>query len=578
MLLFALLLILWLVVMAMCAVFFARTNIVLPASIHSIFDTCWRQFGRLANKPLLCGTLIFAAVIVLRLAALPILPQPEPGCHDEFSYILGADTFASGRVTNPPHPMWEFFETEHVLFKPTYSSKYPPAQALVMALGLRLGHCWYGVLFSFAAMCTAIYWAARAYIPPRWALLVGLLPFVTPSITSYWCNSYWGGAVAGTGAALVYGACARLVRRLNIKDSAILGVGLALLANSRPFEGLVCITLPMLWLLASVVYKKRLKPSVVRYIVAPALVLATAAAGTLYYNYAVTGNALTMPHIVYHTQYELTPMWKGKPLYEEPVYHNQQLKDFWTKMDVLRFKRLQTPAGWLDSILNEYTAGMFAVYVGLWLMPFAISSPLSVRDKRMRVMWGSLAALTFAMFFEIYLHYFQRHYFAPISAAMYILLVQGIRHLRFLRVNNRRVGLALARLALLTAAIGFVANVFSLPYQRAIYDREQQRYPRARIAREMEARPGKQLVIVHFAEGHDPGDEYVYNRADIDNAKVVWAREFDPEKQKQLLDYYPDRKVWVLDVDASPTPRLYTLQESKKAVLTKSVNSDSWMK
>jgi hypothetical protein len=66
---------------------------------------------------------------------------------------------------------------------------------------------------------------------------------------------------------------------------------------------------------------------------------------------------------------------------------------------------------------------------------------------------------------------------------------------------------------------------------------------------------------VDYGKGHDLNQEWVYNRADIDHARIVWAREMGSARDLELIDYYPDRQVWKLvdhgdlGVDLSAIPR-----------------------
>ena len=529
---------------------FSLLVIFLPRLAPRVFHAVESLFLLLAARKTLAVIALFFIVIGARLAVLPQLPVPVPGIHDEYSYLLIADTLAHGRLANPTHPMWMSFESFHVNWFPTYSSKYPPGQGAVLALGQLLGRPWIGVLLSVAAMCAAILWMLQTWLPARWAFLGGVLVALKFGISSYWINSYWGGAVAATGGALVLGAMPRIVRRARRRDALLLGLGIAILANTRPYEGLLlCISVAgwFLWWLAGKTKSPAQPHTRIVRVLAPLAVVLTLTVGFIgYYNWRLTGNALLFPHALNSRTYRTMGLFLWDHPKEPLEYHNRQFEDFYNGWEREDYQNTW-PDVWKVSAEKMTRSGSTYFWWGaLLLLP---GLPFAFFDRKMRLpilifLLGTAAFLTSIWSFP--------HYAAPLTCVIFLMLVQAIRHLRTIRLGGRPLGLALswAIIYLLAADVGF-----SVPHH--ICDQLDWACKgdpsRAAIAKKLSDTPGKHLIMVRYEEDHNLHDEWVYNGAEIDTAKVLWARELDPVQNAKLFAYFKDRQIWLVEPDTDNT-------------------------
>jgi len=493
---------------------------------------------------------IAVVAILARLAILGLLPVPVPQVHDEFSYLLAADTFAHGRLTNPPHPMWLFLDTFHVLQQPTYMSIFPPAQGAVLALGQLLGHPWIGVLLSMALMCAAVIWMLQGWFPPQWALLGGLFVLSRFALFTYFVNSYWGGAVAAVGGALVLGAFPRIIHHQRPRDSFLLGVGAAILANSRPVEGFV-FCLPVAVALAVWLFS-RSSPALsitVPRVLAPAFcVLALTVLFAGYYNWRVTGNALVLPHALFMRQQCNCPVFAWQKPNPPLHYLNPQFDYFYNTL--VRNRYVPTWAGWKHRSWGWIKA-CFHLYVGSVLAISLLALPWVVRDRRMRLLLVQFCICVAGLLAVVYQ---EPHYAAPLVASGFALLVQSMRHLRHWNVFGRPVGVGLTRVIVLATLVS-VPFFVSETRRGATIHGEPWGISRAHMVQQLEAAPGLQLAIVRYSPDHVIHDEWVYNAADIDHSKVVWAREIPGQDLQPLLTYFSNRNVWLVEADQTP-PRL----------------------
>jgi hypothetical protein len=514
------------------------------------FQKLEQGLSRFAERKKLAVGLMFFGVAAVRLAVLPLLPVPIPGIHDEFSYLLMSDTFAHGRLANPTHPMWMSFETFHVNWFPTYSSMYPPAQGFVMAIGQLLGNPWIGVLLSDAAMCAAILWMLQAWMPARWALLGGVFAALNLGIASYWMNSYWGGAVAGTGGALVLGALGRILRRPSVSKALLLGLGVAILANSRPYEGFLFCLPAGLWLLWWLIGKAKSHITAgarIRIVLLPlsaVLVLTLAFIG--YYNWRLTGNALLMPHVLNTRTYHSTPLFLWEHLKPELTYHNQQFEDFYNG-----WEREDYQTTWKDArdVTAEKVARMGVEFFWPAVVFLLPALPFAFRDRRMLLLVITLFVCLAGVFAVIWS---APHYAAPVTCIIYALLAQAVRHLRTMKWKARPVGVALSRalvaLLVLSTCVSVARRSCDPLWWTCTGDPS-----RVAVIKQLLATPGKHLIVVRYSDDHNIHDEWVYNGADIDGSRVIWARELDPDQNAKLFAYFKDRKIWLVEPDIDNT-------------------------
>ena len=530
----------------------------------SVFAQIERTFTKLARNKVAAVVFVALAGLLLRLAILPWCHVPLPFVPDDFSFLLASDTFSHGRLTNPTPDMWIHFESIHIDMQPTYMSMYFPTQGLAMAAGkLLFGQPWVGILIMSALMCGAICWMLQAWLPPTWAFLGGMLAIVHLGLFSYWINTFHAaGSIAGLGGALVLGGLPRFKRHPLFRYAMAMAIGIALMFTTRPFESML-LFIPVAASLGRWLFTAENRPGGVvlfRRTALPVILVVGTASWMGYYNYRVFGSPLTLPYTVNRATYAMAPYFAWQKPRPEPAYHHEEMRRFYHIDEFDDYQRAHSPLGFIGMSLLKAVLGVL-FFAGLALLPLMFMFRRVLHDRRMRFLVLCLLVLAAGMLVEIFLI---PHYMAPFTAAIYALGLQAMRHMWQWRPGDQPVGMALIRftctLLLVMSGLRLYAQPLHLSFPEwpsstwnfSWYGPDVFGKDRVSVEQQLQSLPGNQLAIVRYAPKHNPQDEWVYNAADINASKVIWAREMDAANNRELFEFYKDRKVWLVQPDLQP--------------------------
>jgi hypothetical protein len=279
-------------------------------------------------------------------------------------------------------------------------------------------------------------------------------------------------------------------------------------------------------------------------------------AGTLvfvgYYNQRVYGNALTPPYKLNRDTYAVVPIFVWQSPRPEPVYRHRVMRNFYAG-NYARTELTWFRESFLSRTLVKILASGF-FFLNFALAPLLLGLPRALRDRRIRVALVMMLVLAGGMLVG---NFFMPHYAAPAILLLYLLLLQCMRHVRTWGPS----GLMLVRLTPLLCLVLAVCRVSARPLNielpldthapAAWYGSGPIGAPRAGVLSQLEGRPGRQLAIVRYQADH-VYPEWVYNAADLEASKVIWAREMDPAETGKLLSHFRDRTAWLIEPDANP--------------------------
>ena len=316
---------------------------------------------------------------------------------------------------------------------------------------------------------------------------------------SYWANSYWGGAAAAIGGALVLGSFPRIKRHCRARDSMLLGLGFVVLANSRPYEGLF-FGVPVLVALMIWVAKKEFPLRLsVRHVILPlSLVFGVGAGAMLFYFWRTTGDPFLSPYLVNLRSYIPVPFFPWQALKPAVEYHHAEMKDFYMGWWMGEFQFAHSHPILLSFVKAAFLwIFFFGVVFVVPLLILAIILPYGTSYKDLSPRVRLLLLVTLCSVTGLMLPvYINVHYAAPVTGAVYLIVVLAMQRVRRWKWRGQRTGLAIVRSTVTVCLILLILRASV----RAVHLPVPESMPKTWCSPEMEVR-GRARVQAIFAKG-----------------------------------------------------------------------------
>ena len=355
------------------------------------------------------------------------------------------------------------------------------------------------------------------------------------------------------------------------------------------------------------------QPPTLRPIFAPIAVILLCVVGFVgYYNSRVTGSPIVFPHFIEQRMYFTTPVFLWEHDQPRRAYANPQFDDFynnfmpslyqtgwdqavgqfwWKATEFWQFflgPALSIPFLALPWLLGDRMIRLLLLQaalsaIGLWVVVFYhahYAAPLAATTflllmqgmRRMRrwrfrrhnvgVGLTRLIVLFSLLIGPVYFvhtivsesqshfDFYHQHYVILLAATLCALTIFRLVSSRTKPAAGRWWALSFCEFAFLVLLLLQICAI-----ERNLHPDD---YPivedlaepfRRPVEQRLAALPGQHLVLVRYAKDHNSGEEYVYNDADIDREKTVWAREIPGVDVTPLLTYFRNRDVWLFEPD-----------------------------